>query len=84
MHSKNSKFIYIKKINRVLFFVATKVSLDSEENSSDVLGISAVIVHDLKQRRTRDYKFNWDVALDVSHKMSIVLKNQYNEVAPCL
>ncbi|XP_015122634.1 probable arginine--tRNA ligase, mitochondrial [Diachasma alloeum] len=52
----------------------TKVDLDSEEGSSDVLGISAVVVHDLKQRRTKDYKFSWDVALDIKGETGVKLQ----------
>ncbi|XP_063995163.1 probable arginine--tRNA ligase, mitochondrial [Diachasmimorpha longicaudata] len=52
----------------------TKVNLDSEEGSSDVLGISAVVVHDLKQRRTKDYKFSWDVALDIKGETGVKLQ----------
>lgn len=33
---------------------------------ADVLGSSAVIVNDLKQRRQRDYDFDWDKILQVN------------------
>uniref|UniRef100_A0A0C9RV09 Probable arginine--tRNA ligase, mitochondrial n=1 Tax=Fopius arisanus TaxID=64838 RepID=A0A0C9RV09_9HYME len=52
----------------------TKVDLNSEDGSSDILGISAVVVHDLKQRRTKDYKFSWDVALDIKGETGVKLQ----------
>ncbi|KAF4513963.1 UNVERIFIED_CONTAM: hypothetical protein B566_EDAN018304 [Ephemera danica] len=33
------------------------------EETSDVLAVSAVLVNDLKQRRQRDYNFDWDSAM---------------------
>ncbi|XP_063224933.1 probable arginine--tRNA ligase, mitochondrial [Bacillus rossius redtenbacheri] len=42
----------------------TKIDLgDISDDTADVLGISAVIVSDLKQRRQRDYSFDWEKAL---------------------
>lgn len=52
-------------INYHLYILATKVSLDISDNSSDILGISAVIINDLRRRRQRDYEFNWNAAFDV-------------------
>lgn len=39
-----------------------------------MLGISAVIVNDLKQRRQRDYDFSWDKALQVNGDTGIKLQ----------
>lgn len=36
------------------------------DNSSDILGISAMIINDLKKNRQEDYTFDWDTAFDVS------------------
>lgn len=47
-------------------FLATKVRLDSNDKSSDILGISAMIINDLKRKRQRDYTFDWNAAFDVS------------------
>jgi len=33
---------------------------------ADVLGISAIIINDLKQKRKKDYNFSWESALQVS------------------
>nr|CAD7266546.1 unnamed protein product [Timema shepardi] len=35
------------------------------DTTSDILGVSAVIVNDLKQRRQRDYEFDWNKALQL-------------------
>lgn len=48
------------------YFSATKVQLDSTDNSSDILGISAMIINDLKKRRQRDYTFDLNAAFDVN------------------
>lgn len=45
-------------------FIATKAPI-SDEQTSDILGISCVIVNDLKRRRQKDYDFNWESALQV-------------------
>ncbi|XP_015187652.1 PREDICTED: probable arginine--tRNA ligase, mitochondrial [Polistes dominula] len=52
----------------------TKVSLDLSDNSSDILGISAVIINDLKQRRQRDYTFNWDTAFNIKGDTGVKLQ----------
>lgn len=46
-----------------------------EDDTADVLGISAVIVNDLKQRRQRDYDFDWNRALQSNGDTGI--KMQY-------
>lgn len=58
------------------FISATKVSLSGSDNSSDILGISGIVIHDLKQRRLKDYEFNWNSMFDVSiffNKNSIII-----------
>ncbi|KAK0168759.1 hypothetical protein PV327_002529 [Microctonus hyperodae] len=52
----------------------TKVDLNSSETSSDILGISAIICYDMKQRKLRDYEFNWDVALDIKGETGVRLQ----------
>lgn len=56
-----------------IFFTATKVDITSSE-VADVLGVSAVIINDLKQRRQRDYEFSWDKALQVKGDTGIKLQ----------
>lgn len=43
-------------------------------NTSDILGVSAVIINDLKQRRQRDYEFDWNKALLVNGDTGIKLQ----------
>ena len=52
----------------------TKISLDEIDNSSDILGISGVVIHDLKQKRTKDYEFNWDLITDMKGNTGIKLQ----------
>jgi len=41
----------------------TKVDVDANPQITDTLAVTSVIIHDLKQRRQKDYVFNWDDAL---------------------
>ena len=43
----------------------TRVDVESSRDVTDQLAVSAVIVHDLRQRRMRDYNFRWEDALQV-------------------
>jgi arginyl-tRNA synthetase len=55
-------------------FSATKVFLgESNQKTTDILGTSAVIISDLKQRRQRDYEFDWNRALQVKWSSQIPL-----------
>lgn len=55
---------------------ATKIDVvDMEDRTADVLGISAVIINDLKQRRQRDYDFDWNRVLQTNGDTGI--KMQY-------
>lgn len=57
------------------FFLATKINLDNcNDITSDILGISAVIINDLKQRRHRDYIFDWNKALQMNGDTGIKLQ----------
>ncbi|XP_049807048.1 probable arginine--tRNA ligase, mitochondrial isoform X2 [Schistocerca nitens] len=47
---------------------------DMAEDTADVLGMSAVIINDLKQRRLKDYEFNWNKALQVEGDTGIRLQ----------
>lgn len=49
------------------YVLATKVPLDEIDKTSDILGISSVIIHDLKQNRMNNYIFHWNSILDVSY-----------------
>lgn len=52
----------------------TKVCLDSNDKSSDILGISAMIVNDLKRKRQRDYTFDWNAAFDLKGDTGVKLQ----------
>lgn len=45
------------------------------EDNAEAVAISALIVNDLKQKRTKDYKFSWEKAL--SHSGDTGVKLQY-------
>ncbi|KAH8313906.1 hypothetical protein KR067_013745, partial [Drosophila pandora] len=45
-----------------------------DEHVCDILGVSAVLVNVLKQRRQRDYDFNWKQALQVNGDTGIKLQ----------
>ncbi|XP_075146167.1 arginyl-tRNA synthetase, mitochondrial [Haematobia irritans] len=51
----------------------TKIDISSSE-VADILGVSAVIINDLKQRRQRDYDFSWDKALQMNGDTGIKLQ----------
>ncbi|KAL1517410.1 hypothetical protein ABEB36_001177 [Hypothenemus hampei] len=61
-------------VKRQIESPTTKVPITDEE-TSDVLGVSCVIINDLKQRRQRDYDFDWDKVLQVKGDTGI--KMQY-------
>lgn len=52
----------------------TKVQPDSRDNSSDILGISAMIINDLKKRRQRDYTFDLNAAFDLKGDTGVKLQ----------
>ncbi|EZA55983.1 hypothetical protein DMN91_002660 [Ooceraea biroi] len=52
----------------------TKVQLDSMDNSSDILGISAMIINDLKRKRQRDYTLDWNSAFDLKGDTGVKLQ----------
>nr|XP_012215145.1 PREDICTED: probable arginine--tRNA ligase, mitochondrial [Linepithema humile] len=52
----------------------TKVNINSIDNSSDILGISAMIINDLKRKRQRDYTFDWNAAFDLKGDTGIKLQ----------
>ncbi|KAH1002772.1 hypothetical protein HUJ04_008828 [Dendroctonus ponderosae] len=51
----------------------TKVPI-TDEKTSDILGISCVIINDLKQRRQKDYDFDWETILQVKGDTGIKLQ----------
>lgn len=63
-----------------LYILATKVSITNTD-VSDALGISCVIINDLKQRRQKDYDFDWDKVLQAKGDTGIKL--QYTHCRLC-
>ncbi|CAG9862201.1 unnamed protein product [Phyllotreta striolata] len=51
----------------------TKTPLN-DERTADILGVSCVIVNDLKRRRQKDYDFDWDKVLQVQGDTGIKLQ----------
>lgn len=65
----------LRQLISIIFVAATKVDLTKSDGTvADILGSSAVIVNDLKQRRTRDYEFDWDKILQVNGDTGVKLQ----------
>ncbi|CAB3372091.1 Hypothetical predicted protein [Cloeon dipterum] len=45
--------------------ISKNTRVGSDDKSAEVLGVSAVIINDLKQRRQKDYTFDWEKALQM-------------------
>lgn len=56
-----------------IFFADTRSSAINDE-TCDILGTTAVVLNDLKQRRQKDYVFNWDRALQSEGDSGIKLQ----------
>lgn len=52
----------------------TKVHLDLGDNSSDILGISAMIINDLKKKRQRDYILDLNASFDLKGDTGVKLQ----------
>ncbi|PBC34693.1 probable arginine--tRNA ligase, mitochondrial isoform X1 [Apis cerana] len=59
----------------------TKTPLNEIDETSDILGISGVIIHDLKQNRMNNYVFHWNSILDIKGDSGIKL--QYSHCRLC-
>ena len=60
MRKKN----YVHTID-LLIFVDTRVNISEDLKTSDILGVSAIIVADLIHKRMKDYTFDWNSARSV-------------------
>ncbi|XP_050442821.1 probable arginine--tRNA ligase, mitochondrial [Adelges cooleyi] len=56
------------------FSQTTKLNDQDENEISDILGVSAIIINDLKQKRKKDYNFSWESALQVNGDTGIKLQ----------
>lgn len=65
-------YIYIFEDLKKLF-PATK-DVHDEDAVADILGISSILVQDLKERRNRDYKFNWEKCLNFKADSGVFLQ----------
>lgn len=59
----------------------TKINENEYDRVADILGVSALIVHDLANRRVREYQFDWGKALKLNGNTGISL--QYTHARLC-
>ncbi|CAE1254519.1 RARS [Acanthosepion pharaonis] len=52
----------------------TTKDVHDEDAVADILGISSILVQDLKERRNRDYKFNWEKCLNFKADSGVFLQ----------
>lgn len=60
------------------YSLATKTDKLDNTDVADVLGISAIIINDLKQKRKKDYNFSWESALQVYYTLLYYLNTIYS------
>ena len=61
--------------------MTTKVEQTEEkEHVAEILGISALIINDLKQKKTQNYKFSWNEALKSSGNSGIRLQYSHSRL----
>nr|CAI5849453.1 unnamed protein product [Callosobruchus analis] len=63
----------IDRFKNIALIKSTKVPINDGE-VADILGVSCVIVNELKRRRQKDYEFNWDTVLQVQGDTGIRLQ----------
>uniref|UniRef100_A0A2H8TKT2 Probable arginine--tRNA ligase, mitochondrial n=1 Tax=Melanaphis sacchari TaxID=742174 RepID=A0A2H8TKT2_9HEMI len=56
------------------FSETTKINSMNDDDVADILGVSAIIINDLKQKRKKDYNFSWESALQVNGDTGIKLQ----------
>ena len=47
----------------------------------DILGVSAIIVQDLANRRVKEYRFNWNKALKLTGNTGISLQYTHSRLS---
>ncbi|CAG2246283.1 RARS [Mytilus edulis] len=70
-----------RKDNKTIHSKQTSKEVDSTETVADILGVSSIIVQDLKEKRLNTYKFSWDKVLSFKGDSGIVL--QYAHARLC-
>ncbi|XP_011498213.1 PREDICTED: probable arginine--tRNA ligase, mitochondrial [Ceratosolen solmsi marchali] len=59
----------------------TKINLNYNDPSTEILGLSAVIINDLRHKRNQDYEFDWNKALDIRGDSGIKLQYTHSRLA---
>ena len=67
----------LKKASNFVSQTATKILPERYEEVSEILGISAVFINDMKYRRVSDYKFDWDRIMKINGETGIALQYSY-------
>ncbi|VDI48703.1 arginyl-tRNA synthetase [Mytilus galloprovincialis] len=70
-----------ERIIKTIHNKQTSKVVESTETVADVLGVSSIIVQDLKEKRLNTYKFSWDKVLSFKGDSGIVL--QYAHARLC-
>ncbi|CAC5403706.1 RARS [Mytilus coruscus] len=70
-----------ERIIKTIHSKQTSKEVDCTETVADVLGVSSIIIQDLKERRLNTYKFSWDKVLSFKGDSGIVL--QYAHARLC-
>ncbi|XP_063441077.1 probable arginine--tRNA ligase, mitochondrial [Mytilus trossulus] len=70
-----------ERIIKTIHSKQTSKEVDSTETVADVLGVSSIIIQDLKEKRLNTYKFSWDKVLSFKGDSGIVL--QYAHARLC-
>ncbi|XP_071445388.1 probable arginine--tRNA ligase, mitochondrial [Hetaerina americana] len=65
---------------KILSSPNTKISLDMIDETAGILGTSAVIINDLKQRRQKEYDFEWSHILQVDGDTGIKLQYTHSRL----
>ncbi|CAG2214393.1 RARS [Mytilus edulis] len=70
-----------ERIIKTIHNKQTSKEVESTETVADVLGVSSIIIQDLKEKRLNTYKFSWDKVLSFKGDSGIVL--QYAHARLC-
>ena len=63
----------------LLYFSASKEE-DCIETVADELGVSSIIIQDLKEKRQNTYKFRWDKVLSFKGESGVVLQYAHSRL----
>ena len=74
---QEAKLRMLEKMDSTL---TTRVEDKDKDSVAEVLGMSAVIINDLKVKKTRNYKFDWNSALKNSNNSGIRLQYAHSRL----